>query len=360
MKRRNFSGQTTRLVNMIRTISLSTVLATSFVSTAFAETVSATQTAHYDITANDLGAALAIFAAQSGVVLSFDTDLTKGLKSTDLKGEYSIVQGFEQLLKGTNLQLIQRNDGSLTLQKIQAKPQPVQARDMGQLKAIDVAVSASRRAVTNDANVAQLPVITVNAEQNGSAEDGYLVKNITGVGIWGERSLQDTPYSMNIVSGELIENIVGNTDQIFKMNPVVNLGASQDNSLSWGTPLIKIRGFSSETNYIIDGISMGYTQYTMIDEIERIEVLSGLSGFLYGLSSQVGGTVNYVLKRPTYERLTNLTVGNYGNQQWFGHLDLGNKIDADGRFAYRLNISHQNGESIIRNQNIEKPYLAEL
>lgn len=268
MKRRNFSGKTTHLVKMIRTISLSTVLATSFVSTAFAETVSATQIAHYDIAANDLGAALAIFATQSGVVLSFDTNLTKDLKSTDLKGEYSIAQGFEQLLTGTHLQLLQRADGSLTLEKIQAKPQPVQARDMGQLKAIDVTASASRRAVTNDTNVAQLPVITVNAEQNGSAEDGYLVKNITGVGIWGERSLQDTPYSMTVIPQELIENLQANDmAQIFKMNPLAQ--DAGDNSS--GNYYTVIRGFSSN-NAVINGMPLAnFYSFTTMEDLERVE-----------------------------------------------------------------------------------------
>ncbi|WP_419673216.1 hypothetical protein [Aliarcobacter butzleri] len=48
----------------------------------------------------------------------------------------------------------------------------------------------------------------------------------------------------------------------------------------------------------------------MPEELERMEVLNGLSGFLYGVG-YVGGAANYVTKKPTLERLTNVTVGSY-------------------------------------------------
>ncbi len=63
---------------------------------------------------------------------------------------------------------------------------------------------------------------------------------------------------------------------------------------------------------------------------KRIEVLNGLSGFLYG-GANVGGAVNYVLKRPTSTPIANLTLGNYGGGQFFTHADLGGPIHVDGR-----------------------------
>lgn len=38
--------------------------------------------------------------------------------------------------------------------------------------------------------------------RNGTAESGYLVEDITGVGLWGKRSLQDTPYSMTVITSD--------------------------------------------------------------------------------------------------------------------------------------------------------------
>ncbi|MFX4243582.1 hypothetical protein ACOL22_12525, partial [Aliarcobacter butzleri] len=74
----------------------------------------------------------------------------------------------------------------------------------------------------------------------------------------------------------------------------------------------------------------------MTEELEKMEILNGLSGFLYGVG-YVGGSTNYVTKKPTQERLTNLTIGSTGNQAFYAHADLGGKIDEKGKFSYRLN-----------------------
>jgi iron complex outermembrane receptor protein len=38
------------------------------------------------------------------------------------------------------------------------------------------------------------------------------------------------------------------------------------------------------------------------EELERVEIMNGLSGFMYG-AGNVGGTTNYVLKRPSYQKI---------------------------------------------------------
>ncbi|MCR1816193.1 TonB-dependent siderophore receptor [Aliarcobacter butzleri] len=200
-----------------------------------------------------------------------------------------------------------------------------------------------------------LETISVNeGYSNGSAQSGYVVKELKQVGPWGEKSLQDTPYSMSVTPQELIENsIAGDMDQIYKMNPVIQNSAPTS---VYGTPYAAIRGFHTQSG-IMDGLRLSSTSTGIaMEELERVEVINGLTGFMYGVSGSegIGGTTNYVLKRPTYKRLTNLTVGNYGNQQWFGHIDLGDKIDEKGKFAYRLNVSHQDGETGKDNQNVER------
>ena len=162
--------------------------------------------------------------------------------------------------------------------------------------------------------------------QNGTAENGYVVKETTGIGLWDKRSLQDTPYQMSIVSQDMIENTASGIDQIFKMNPVVQVTRTSTSSHSWNTPEINIRGFSASGNHILDGIPFSWVEGVTTEELERIEVLNGLSGFLYGVG-YVGGAVNYVTKKPTLERVTDLTIGSTGNEAAYIHADLGGKID---------------------------------
>lgn len=189
--------------------------------------------------------------------------------------------------------------------------------------------------------------------QNGTAENGYVVKETTGIGLWDKRSLQDTPYQMSIVSQDMIENTASGIDQIFKMNPVVQVTRTSTSSHSWNTPEINIRGFSASGNHILDGIPFSWVEGVTTEELERIEVLNGLSGFLYGVG-YVGGAVNYVTKKPTLERITDLTIGSTGNEAAYIHADLGGKIDEKGKFSYRLNALKQNGETSIKDQNIDR------
>ena len=167
--------------------------------------------------------------------------------------------------------------------------------------------------------------MTVTAEKEkkpkeGSAEAGYKVDNVTTTGPWGQMPLQDTPYSISVMPQELIDNtITRNPDQIFKMNPLTQVGSPQDiNNISSQY----VRGFGIQ-NYSIDGIRIGgYGIGVFTEDLERVEVFSGLSGFLYG-AGDVGGTVNYVLKRPTSYYLNDVTIGDYGGGQAFIHGDLG-------------------------------------
>ncbi len=111
-----------------------------------------------------------------------------------------------------------------------------------------------------------------------------------------------------------------------------------------------IRGFSGSGNLSIanDGLrySTGYDGGNYIEEMEQIEILTGLSGFLYGPASP-GGLVNYVLKRPTAERYNSVTLGNAGGDNYYLHGDFGGPIDSEGKFGYRLNVLTQDGETAM-------------
>jgi len=192
-----------------------------------------------------------------------------------------------------------------------------------------------------------LPPLTVSTAslKQGTAEEGYRVSNVSGVGLWDERSLRDTPYSMSVVTSDLIENInAQNMGQIFKMNPLTQEPNIQNHN---GVPIVTIRGFQS-TNPIYDGIPMADSNGSAVSviEIDRVEILSGTSGFLYG-GGRVGGAVNYVTKNSTNIPLRRLTLGNYGGTQFYGHADIGGKFDERGRFGYRVNLLYQGGDTAI-------------
>jgi len=189
--------------------------------------------------------------------------------------------------------------------------------------------------------------VTVSGEreQSGSAEDGYLAKKITGAGLWGERDLQDTPYSMSVMPSELIENVnAKDMDQLFRMNPTTQETARIASDATDGA-WVNIRGFRV-TNPVVNGMSynsrVGGTP--SMQDIERVEIINGATGFLYG-GGRVGGAVNYVTKKPTLYTLRTVTAGSYGGSSYFGHLDVGGQMDKNSVFGYRINALHQGGET---------------
>lgn len=284
----------------------------------------------YVIPAGALKNVLVSFGQANGIMIAYTESEIAGKRSPGVNGSFTVPQALNALLAGTGLEASKRVEGGFTL-----RPQTP--------------------AITGQT----LPLMTVSTStdslEQGTAEEGYRVSEISGAGPWGKRSLQDTPYSMSIVPSDLIENtFITDMDQIAKINPVVQLNRSSSFD---DTQFPIIRGFSNFA-LIMDGMRLSAApQGISLEDVERVEVLSGTSGFLYG-SGNVGGVVNYVLKRPTAERLTKLTLGNYGGQQYFGHLDLGGPIDSRGAVRYRLNAVYQDGDTSVRDQKRKKSLIS--
>lgn len=205
----------------------------------------------------------------------------------------------------------------------------------------DGAIIIKKKAVIGSGTVLE-PISVNESYKNGTAENGYLSEDITGVGLWGKRSLQDTPYSMTVIPKDLIENVQANDmAQIFKMNPLTQDGGDQPSGNYYNV----IRGFSSNSS-VVNGMPLAdFYSFTTMEDLERVETISGATGFLYG-GGRVGGAVNYVTKKPTLEDKRSVTIGNYGGEQYYGHIDLSGQIDENNVFGYRLNALYQDGDSV--------------
>jgi len=186
----------------------------------------------------------------------------------------------------------------------------------------------------------QVPAISVEATTStpeGSAADGY--RSSTGsLGPLGKQPLKDIPYSVNVVSSDLIENLQAtSTSDALKYDPSVRPELGSNLSSNY----FMIRGFTSSPFGATSNATLGGMRETAlfepVEDKERIEVLNGPAGFLMGFAAP-GGTIDYELKHPTDTMLNRITVGDYGGEQGYLHGDFGGPIDARGRFAYRVNI----------------------
>lgn len=108
----------------------------------------------------------------------------------------------------------------------------------------------------------QLNSVEVKAKRQakeGSAEAGYKVDTAKSTGLWGQKSLQDTPYSINVMSSDLITNIgASSPDQLFRINPLTQVYSPQARA---GNVPINVRGFRSTTATLVDGMrgTAGYS-----------------------------------------------------------------------------------------------------
>lgn len=102
-----------------------------------------------------------------------------------------------------------------------------------------------------------------------------------------------------------------------------------------------LRGFAMDNFTTIrrDGLALAPYNDAALENIERIDVLKGPSGFLYGLNSP-GGTVNYVLKRPTQKSFSRVTLQGSSLLGRYVAVDASDST-RDGRFGYRFNTAYE-------------------
>jgi iron complex outermembrane receptor protein len=274
----------------------------------------------YDLPAASLASVLNSIASQAGLTLSVDPSLVSSKTSSPVKGQFDAGTAMRQALRGTGLQLLQNATGGYYLVAVQE----------GTMALPDVTINAA------------------GATSDGSEAAGYRSENVTSVGALGGMKLQDTPYSMSVTSQAMLKNTLATSlDDVFKHNPFTQLYSPRNAGYA---SAVSIRGFSSAGNLNIanDGLrfTTGADGGNYLEENEQLEIITGLTGFLYGPASP-GGLVNYVLKRPTYERYNSVTLGNAGGENYYLHGDFGGPIDPQGKLAYRVNVLTQDGETAI-------------
>jgi len=291
----------------------------------------APQERDFSIPAGRLDSAIEALARAAQVTFSYEASLVAGRTTHGLDGRYTVRAALAALLAGTGVQAVALPNGAYSL-----RPAPPDAGD------------GTPATVT-------LPAVQVHAWQHaiqneGNAEDGYLASTVSSLGPLGSLPLQDAPYSLTVVSRDLIANTQAQSpDDVYRINPTT---VSQTPQITGWAPMVKIRGFNSYDR-AEDGLRRAYGFATSLEDKERVEVLSGLSGFLFGAASP-GGMVNYVNKRPTAERFNSVTVGNYGGSQYYVHGDFGGPVDDAGRFGYRLNVVRQDGDTAVDDQKIDR------
>lgn len=185
-----------------------------------------------------------------------------------------------------------------------------------------------------------LTIFTNSALAMGtSLDEGATIEAIVVTAQKREESLQDVPVSITAIGGYELER--SGAVSFFDYGtsiPNLAFGASNDGALA--SRSISIRGIEGleTTSFYIDETPVGDSIDPRVVDVERIEVLRGPQGTLFGARS-MGGTVRLITKQPSLtERTVRLhTSGSYTEKGGFN-----NAFDA------AVNVPIIEGKSALR------------
>ncbi|PPC21438.1 TonB-dependent siderophore receptor [Acinetobacter baumannii] len=199
----------------------------------------------------------------------------------------------------------------------------------------------------NEAEVSQLPTITVNATQNSDAL--YTSKKVSLSG-FQTGDVKKVPASITTITSERI------ADQHAKILTDV---IKNDSSLGDGYAAIGYyqnfvaRGFALDlgSSYLINGHTIRGEQNVALENKEQVEILKGISAIQSGMSTP-GGVVNYVTKRPA--DVKNITVDANSEGGYTLATDVGGFVNDS--FGYRINLAHESIHPNVHHANGKREF----
>jgi len=165
-----------------------------------------------------------------------------------------------------------------------------------------------------------------------------------------EENLQDTPIAITAITESTIDDLdIANVVDLAGMAPNVHIINTPSNNTA---ATIAMRGgvtinpaitWEPTVGMYLDGVYIGKGQGSIFDvaDLERVEILRGPQGTLYGRNT-LGGAINLISKKPSGAGTSSkLTIGNYGLKQgqFIGDYSLGENVFA----KLSLNQKSRNG-----------------
>ncbi len=232
----------------------------------------------FDIPAGEAAVELRDFAKQSGLQLLFDYSVVKSIKTHAVAGNLEPEVALAELIRGTGLEFERVNS-----QTVAIRLAPKATSDSG-LGSRGVGSSNTARSTT---------------PKNSAAESGGGLEEIVVTAQKREERLQNVPISISVLSGGDLDKSTaqGITEALTAVPGVAAVAHIQG-----GGTLVTIRGVtasgpvyggSSPTAYYLDTVPFGLVQTAIAPDtdaydLERVEVLRGPQGTLYGASAQAG------------------------------------------------------------------------
>lgn len=291
----------------------------------------------FDIPSQRAGEALNAFARQSGWRILFPYDQVEGKQTRAVEGVMSPAAALQILLEDTGLKEVSRRDGVITLcpERKGNCALPGQAASDG---SADIAPADPVRGGVTD------------------------MQNIVVTAFRREQQLQEVPAAISVLSGETIRS-QGAQDFRDYLTTVPGVNFTEGNT---GAMRVTIRGIGALGNDPLTGIYIDETPITEsyfatldpdVYDLERVEVLRGPQGTLYG-SGSMGGTVRIITRKPElnwFEASLDATATSMAHGGWGQRVDgMINVPLVDDRLAFRASAGYRTDDGWIDNVFIDE------
>ncbi|MCG7755994.1 MAG: TonB-dependent siderophore receptor [Nitrosomonas sp.] len=269
----------------------------------------------YDISAGYLHDALTQFSQQAGIKLALDPALLEGKVTHGLTGDFEIKAALDQLLAGSGLQVVQRDDGFVIVMLPSASPEPA---------------------------VTTLPAIQVTA----SNTNRYAAVS-TSTATKTNTLLRDVPQAISVITNEFIrDQSIRSLGDAVRYVPGVGVSQGEGNR-----DALVFRGNRSTGDFFVDGIRDDAEFYRDLYNIERVEVLKGANGMIFGRGGS-GGVVNRVSKQANWDPVREFTFQGGSFNQKRLTADVGYVINDVA--AVRLNAIYEDADSFRDGVSMER------
>lgn len=312
------------------TLAAGTALAAIVAGPTYAQSTAQMQV--YAMPAQPLGGALKHLASAADIQILFSNADVDGKRAPALNGRFTTDEALRRLLAGSGL--AHQNAGT-NIVVVRGGVRPIAAQ---------MEAPQPRRAVPVAA-----PVAVPAASEPGAPG----LEDIIVTAQKRAENLQETPLAISAVTQQTIEaRSISSVANLGSIAPslVVSAAAGAPNNaglfirgLGSADPLLTA---DSPVGLYVDGIVIARSAGSAFEvaDLERVEVLRGPQGTLYGRNT-IGGAVNLITRKPdeTFGIRQKFSVGNYDFRQSRTVVDTGELGDSGLRASFTYLHKQRNG-----------------
>lgn len=191
----------------------------------------------------------------------------------------------------------------------------------------------------------------------GTADSGDTIEEVTVTARKRLENLQNVPESVTAFGAQAIEDArIENIADAISFTPGVSIVQDQQP----GTAIISVRGVSQNRDgeppvaFVVDGVPLAnaYEFTQSLFDIERIEILKGPQGSLYGRNS-IGGAVNITTREPGNEFAGTLSLRAADGDEYRIGASVSGPIAPD-RAYFRLSGIYRSTDGLIENVTLRQ------